>query len=668
MNLSRFKIANKLILYLIFSLITSSYGFSQTLSSETLFRIGNENITAGEFMRIYKKNSKTGQETLPTSVDDYLKLYSIFKLKVHEAILNGNDTVSAFLKELNGYRDQLAKPYLTDQQTIDGLTKEAYERMQSDVDASHILIRVARDADPADTLKAYQKIIKIRERLLAGEDFEKIARATSDDPSVRNNGGHLGYFTVFQMVYPFETAAYHTQPGEITMPVRTRFGYHLIKVNGIRKDPGTIKVAHIMIAVPRNSSNEKEKKAKEKVDLIYNQLKEGSDFAALATKYSDDYNSAKNGGDLPWFGTGRMIPEFANAAFKLQKNGEISVPIKTSYGWHIIKRIDQKRNGSFNEEKAGLEKKIFSSEREKEAKSSFFQKLRSKYKFWMDSTKLVPLTENLTPGKFSEGLWKKDPAILSDQPLFGFAGHQYTLSETARAIEAYFKSHQKKPVNEFMIHDAVNQFVNQELMAYAKSRLENTYPDFAYLMKEYHDGMLLFDISDKMVWSKAVEDTLGLQEFYKKHSNNYLGSKRLAVIDFSLFNPNKRKDVEKAINKGNRTVRKITYYKKKFPADTSKGVLVERIILESGDFPRSDSISWKERATYHFKENGITHIWLAKKILKPIVKPLSEIKGKVTSDYQNYLEKKWVNQLYEKYPVSINQEVLKKVKQKLSEN
>ena len=642
--------------------------FSQTLSEKTLFSIDNVPVNAGEFMRIYKKNSQTGQETQPTSVNDYLKLYIKFKLKVHEAEMDGYDTLPAFRKELNGYRDQLAKPYLTNQQTIDSLTREAYKRMQIDIDASHILIRVAKDAPPEDTLKAYQKILQIRERLLRGEDFEKVARATSDDPSVRNNGGHLGYFTVFQMVYPFEKAAYHLKAGEVSLPVRTRFGYHLIKVLGTRKDPGSIKVAHIMIAVPRGSGAEKVKEAMQKATQIYTQLKEGADFGTLAKKYSDDYNSAKNNGELPWFSTGRMIPEFANAAFNLQTNGEISPPVKTGYGWHIIKRLDQKNTGSYEEEKSGIEKKILAGDRAQQAKNAFYLSLKKQYKFWIDYTKLAPLSNHITPDNFFEKNWVNDPALQSDGLIFGFKGHQYTLKDVVHALEKNFKSHPKTKMNEMSIREAVNHFANKELLAYANSELENNYPDFAYLMKEYHDGMLLFDISDKRVWSKAVQDTAGLQEFYNMHSGDYIGGKRLEIIDFSIFDPKKTREIEKVIQKGKRKGRKINFYRKNFPPDTSKNILVSSVILEAGISSRADSISWKKGAEYRFSENGISHIWLVGKPLNPAVKPLTEVRGLVTSDFQNYLEKKWVNYLKEKYPVKIDQEVLKEVKIKLSQN
>lgn len=634
----------------------------QTLEEKTLFSVGNEPVTAGEFIRIYLKNSNTGVSGKVTTVDEYLDLYTKFKLKVHAAEEALYDTLPAFIKELNGYREQLAKPYLTDQKTTDKLSREAWERMQKDVDASHILIRLNPDAAPEDTLRAYEKIMKIRERLLRGEDFERIARATSDDPPAKNNGGHLGYFTAFQMVYPFETAAYETAPGRISMPVRTRFGYHLIKVNDVRDDPGQIKVAHIMIAVPRGSSVDQQKKAEEKANNIYRELLNGADFGELAKKYSDDYNSARQNGELPWFGTGRMIPSFSDAAFGLKENGALSSPVKTSYGWHIIKRIDHKDLGSFEEHKAEIEKKINSGDRSGEAKEAFYDHLKKDYGYWIDYGKMGPLTENPVPGKFSDGTWQQDPGIESVEPVFGFAGKKYTLKNVGGALEKYFKTHKNTPLTDATIKEAINQYVDKELMAYEKSRLEIKYPGFGLLMKEYHDGMLLFDISDKLIWSKAINDTVGLKKYYDQNSQKYMGGERLKLIDFTVFSPGQSEQILKTIQRKRRKGPKINYFEKLYPSDTSRNVIVQTMIIEKGTSARCDSIDWNKGSVYQFNQDGNTHIWLAVKPLKAVTKPLNEVRGQVASDYQQLLEKQWIESLQARYPVTLNKEVLSEVK------
>lgn len=230
--------------------------YAQEKENPVVLEIGNKKVTLEEFEAIYKKNADENKTSTPEELKDYLDLYIKFKLKVVEAEALGMDTLPAFVQELEGYRKQLAQPYLSDREVTEGLIKEAYERMKSDVNASHILVKVSQEAEPKDTLAAYNKILKIRKRIITGEDFEKVAAETSEDPSAVKNKGNLGYFTVFQMVYPFESAAYNTEVGKISMPVRTSFGYHILKVNDKRPARGTMKAAHIMIRVNKNDGEE----------------------------------------------------------------------------------------------------------------------------------------------------------------------------------------------------------------------------------------------------------------------------------------------------------------------------------------------------------------------------------------------------------------------------
>ncbi len=302
---------------------------AQTKDS-VLLNVAGNNITKAEFERVYYKNNNKENSNDEKSVREYLDLYINYKLKVKEAEALKMDTAQAFIDELAGYRKQLAQPYLTDKDVNDNLIKEAYDRLQKDVKASHILLKLNPDALPKDTLAAYNRIMKIREKLLKGADFAKMARDSSEDPSAKENSGDLGYFTGMQMVYPFETAAYTTKVGQISMPVRTRFGYHLIKVDDIRPAVGEIHAAHIMIRCTSTDADSIQKEAKRKIDEINGKLKAGAKFEDMVTQYSDDKGSVSNGGILPWFGTGKMVPEFEKAAFALKKEG-----------CHLLKRKKQ---------------------------------------------------------------------------------------------------------------------------------------------------------------------------------------------------------------------------------------------------------------------------------------------------------------------------------------
>ncbi|MBU0765269.1 MAG: peptidylprolyl isomerase, partial [Bacteroidetes bacterium] len=334
----------------VISLLILSGNLHSQENEKVLMTINDQPVTIAEFERIFKKNNTKDSQVDRKSLEEYLELFINFKLKVMEAEAQQLDTAESFIRELAGYRKQLTKPYLTDQEVEENLIKEAYERLNYDVHAKHILVKLAPDASPEDTIKAYKRIMEIRDRIVKkNEPFEKVANEVSEDDYCKQNqnGGDLGYFTAFRMVYPFETAAYKTEPGQVSPPFRTNFGYHIIKVQDKRKSPGQVRVAHIMVAVPQGITPAEEEKKKARIFEVNNKLKEGGDFHALALEYSDDKGTAKRGGELNWFGTGQMLPEFENTAFLLNSPGDISEPVRTSVGWHIIKLIEKKPMGSF---------------------------------------------------------------------------------------------------------------------------------------------------------------------------------------------------------------------------------------------------------------------------------------------------------------------------------
>jgi peptidyl-prolyl cis-trans isomerase SurA len=297
-------------------------------AQEYVIEVNNKKITKQEFLQIYLKNNQNPKFD-KASIDEYLELFKKFKLKVLEAESLGYDTIPKLKKELQGYRKSLSAPYLIDKQENLKVVEEAYKRLQKEVKASHILIRLDEIASPEDTLKAYARIIAIKQRIENGEDFTKIAKEVSEDPSVQTNGGDLGYFTAFQMVFPFEEAAYNTPVGQLSTIIRTRFGYHLLKIFDQRSARGIMKAAHIMVAVKRDGNKSDLDVAKKKIDEIYAKLIAGEKFEDLASNFSDDPGSSEKGGKLPEFGSGtttRMVPEFEEAAFQLNKDGDFSLP------------------------------------------------------------------------------------------------------------------------------------------------------------------------------------------------------------------------------------------------------------------------------------------------------------------------------------------------------
>lgn len=631
---------------------------AQNNSDPVLLTIAGGKISKSEFEKIYKKNNPKDASFDKKTIQEYLDLYINFKLKVKEAEELGLDTTKAFKDELASYRKQLAQPYLTDKAVTDKLLKEAYERMQKDVRASHILVKLSQDALPRDTIAAYDKIMKIRERILKGANFADVAKEVSDDPSAKENGGDLGYFTIFQMVYPFETVAYNTKPSNLSMPVRTRFGYHLIKVIDVRPALGEIHTAHIMIKSSKGATTEDSLKARTKIEEIYKKLLAGENFQELAKQFSEDPGSAEKGGVLPWFGTERMVPEFEKAAYDLKKNGDISSPVKTAFGWHIVKRLDRKETPSYEEIQGELKTRISKDSRSEISKLSFVQKVKKEYNF-TEYPKAKEELYKVADSSLAEGKWSAEKAKNLNKPLFSLLDKVYTQQDFAKFI-ASNQTRKKNISSQSLVSALYEQFVNESCVAFEESRLEIKYPEFKALMQEYRDGILLFDLTDKKVWSKAVKDTVGLKEFYENNKNNYMWNERLDATIYTCANPQVAMQTRKLLKKKRITKDEILAEVNK---DSQLNLSIKGDKFSLGDEAIVDSIKWEKGITKDMKvKNSVVFVEVNEKI-PPQPKTLEEAKGLVTSDYQAYLETEWIENLRKKYTVVVNSEVLSTIVQ-----
>ena len=345
--------------------------------SPTLFSIHKKPVSTEEFSYLYRKNHQHKAEEFTTEkIEEYLDLFINYKLKVEEALYRGMDTTSAFKKEYQTYRDELLKPYLPDSKVIDSLVALTYERLNEEVNVSHILIALKPAASPEDTLEAYQKISDLRKRALAGEDFGGLAASYSEEPNATETKGNLGFFTAMQMVFPFEQAAYLTPVGGISEPVRTQFGYHIVKVLDRQPSRGEVEVSHIMIRTGDGVDNEN---PKDRIFDIHDQLQKGMIWEELCKQYSEDPNSKENGGRLRPFGVGAMasIPKFQEMAFSLKNEGEISDPIETQFGWHILRLEKKIPLPPFQELKTSLTQRVSRDERVQISKKALREKMRS---------------------------------------------------------------------------------------------------------------------------------------------------------------------------------------------------------------------------------------------------------------------------------------------------
>ena len=627
--------------------INALSAFSQT---EEILSIDGKPVLKEEFVRLYQKNNMNlMEESEKKNPKKYMELFINYKLKVHDAKQNGLDTIASFINELKQYRNELAKPYLTDVSFSEKMILEAYTRTKNEVKASHILLNLDPQASPDDTLKVYTKLLKIRERALNEENFETLAQQLSEDPSARTNKGVLGYFSAFQMVFPFEEAAYKTAIGDISMPVRSRFGYHLIHVLDKRESKGQIKVAHIMKRISEDANSKTIELIKQQMDSIAHLIQSGDDFSKLASKFSDDRRSASRGGEMSWFGSSGMLPQFAEPAFALKKDNDVSPVIRTPYGWHIIKRIDLKPIAPFEEMKPQLIEKIKKNPAiSKHSKQLFINKLKNEYAFNLN-TSAYKTYKLAVKDKLKAGTINKEMTNTPDQTLFSFANTNIKYSDFSSYI--YSVKNKKQPIDK--LFDA---FVEQQLIDYENENLENKYPDFKYLMKEYHEGILLFNISEAKIWSKAASDSTGLASFYEKTKDKYKWDERFSGWVIKCPNQKVKDFVDEVLSTDDQIgIEELQ--------DQIKQHFQLTVDAQKGDFEKSDNdlidyLVWNNIRPTDFKEG--LHFVRGNKH-SPKIKQLNEAKGLYIADYQTFLESQWIKELRKRHKVKVNKKALKTI-------
>ncbi|MCK4569208.1 MAG: peptidylprolyl isomerase [Bacteroidales bacterium] len=662
----------------IFALFTALSIQAQKEDHRTLIAIDDEQISVSEFLNVYLKNNVDTDLADKKSMQDYLELYINFRLKVKESRDLGMDTAKAFVNELAGYRKQLADPYFNDQEVTDELLREAYDRLMYDIRASHILIKVDENALPADSLLAYKKIMTVRDRIFAGEDFTVVAAETSDDPSARDretqgqmrkgNGGDLGYFTVFDMVYPFESGAYSTAVGEISMPVRTAYGYHIIKATDRQEAMGKATVAHLYLSMPKNATAQDSLRKENEINDLYQRMLDGEKFESLVSAFSDDRGSKDKGGILPRFGSNRMVPEFIVAVSDIQDSGDISQPVLTSFGWHILKLIHRQRPGDYKVEVLELKRKMTKDTRAQKSRETVILKIKSENGFKEFPENLQELL-NAIDSSFYAREWSADKVLSFGKKIFQLGGKKYSQHDFASYLEQK-QTRRGTAGLEAFFYTQYRDYVNVICIELEDSRLEEKYPDFRMLMQEYRDGILLFNLTDERVWSKAVKDTLGLQEFYSVNSGNYMWGERLEADIIILNDPALEEEIRKMITaaaEGKQSLMDIGL-------DTMRSVILQSGIYAMGDNDFIDMVEWKEGLTptmqltdfnelYDGRSNNENSIifGLVTNLRDPEPKSIDEARGLITSDYQNFLEEEWVRLLKEKYTVVVHEDVLEDI-------
>ncbi len=658
------------ILLLLFLSLTGALSAQQSLDKKVLIQVGNEKVTVKEFMDVFTKNNVQNELIDKKSIDEYLELFINYKLKVQEARAQKLDTAASFVNELSGYRKQLAKPYFTDPDVTEQLVREAYDRMLWDIRASHILIMVDKNAPAEDTLKAWNKAMDLRNKALAGADFGQLAAEYSDDPSARDreaipnqrsfrpgNKGDLGFFNVFDMVYPFESGAYNTPVGQVSMPLRSDFGYHLIKVESRTPASGQIEAAHIYFALNPEANEEEMADKKQKADFVYKKILDGMSFEEAVKEYSEDRGSAMRDGMLSKFAVNRIVPEFV-AAIKKMQPGEVSAPVRTIYGWHIIKLHSLDKPGTFEDEAPRLRERVSRDNRAQLSEEAVIRRIKTEAGYKLNDKNLNQFIASLD-STLIQGSFSAKPFQNSKTPLFKLGKNQYTLAQFAKHIEdAQVPQQNLRP--EVYGTQLFNEFVTKTVLDYEDARLEKRYPEFAALMKEYHDGILLFELMDRMVWTKAVKDTIGLQAFYDENKQNYVWKDRVAATIITVNAADEVAAVEKIVREANDEEQ----LRLAIQESELKNVRIQPGKFEQGDNRYVDQTAWAIGTVARFDSEADRNTVFVRinQLMPAHPKALEEARGIITSDYQNQLEKLWVDELRAKYPVKVNKKVLAQLK------
>lgn len=646
----------KLLYSVFFTALTIVVGAQELPEGDdpVLMTIDGQPVYQSEFEYIFKKNNRDAVVT-KESLDEYIDLFINFKLKVQAADDLGMDTIAKFERELLGYRAQLAKPYLIDNDKVDALVLEAYDRTQWEIHASHILVSCDPGSSPEDSAAAYDRALMFRDSILNGADFGAVAsgKGGSDDPSAVKNQGDLGFFTAFKMVYPFENAAYETEVGEISMPVRTRFGYHIIWVQEKRPARGEVNVAHIMVQSKDGDADSLKVLAEQKIREIYDLvIADESSFAELAVQYSDDKQSGKNGGDLGWFGTGKMVAEFDSASFAMENIGDISVPFTTPFGWHIITLLDKRGVPTLEEAETKIKAKVSKDARAQISKVSFIQKLKEMYGFEETQSNLKYISSALDTMVF-HAQWEAPENKYMSKALFTFADSSITVGDFAAYIMEKQRKEEKQALDKY-VQKRYSQFVNATLENYEDSQLETKYPEFKMLMKEYRDGILLFELTEEKVWGKAMKDTVGLQEFYEANKTEFMWDSRVNISIFKCKDEKIAKKAHKWLNKG----KADDYVVDKLNEDSQLNLFIENGTYATGANEIADDFAWEEGLSEWKEINGQIVFVRINEVLEPMPKELDEARGLVTARYQKYLEEEWIKELRSTYEVIVNEEVL----------
>ncbi|MEP0264071.1 peptidylprolyl isomerase [Dokdonia sp.] len=622
-------------------------------TTDVLLIINGQDVTVDEFKAVYLKNISLVQDDSQKDPRSYLELFKEYKLKVQEAYALDLHKKPAYIKELSGYRTQLIKNYLTDVEVTESLVKEAYDRTTTEVKARHILVKVTPDASPSDTLKAYTKIIQARDRIEAGEDFQKIAKTYSEDPSAASNGGELGWFKAFKMVYAFESAAFLTIPGQVSKPFKTRFGYHIVQTTDKRQARGAIQVAHIMLALKQTDTTLNPEK---RIQEIYALLEQGTSFEKLAQTHSDDKRSAVKGGILDRFESGQLSSKiFENKVFNIKNQNDYTKPFKSEFGWHIAKLIKKYPIGSYEEERNALEEKVKRDNRSKQISDTLQSKLRTYYNVKENSNLQAYFISRIPDADFSTKKWKYTPQKNEENEVaFKIKDTVFSYKSLGEYLERFQRTSGYATKDAF-VKDQTFIWTNKMIKQYHEDHLEEADPEFNALMREYREGLLLFELLETKVWNVAKTDTVGLKKYFQEHKEVYRVPETVNMMMITASKKGTLSRIKKLLQKGKtreEIEKTINTDQKVHVLFTNRKVAVTDTTYIVSDFKPSKGIS----KVYDYNNDYV--LYNVTEVIPSQLKTLEETKGIVINDFQKEIEHNWLQGLKEKADIRVNETVL----------
>lgn len=623
------------------AILFGSSFISATEISEALFTIDGKPVSSQEFSYIYQKNSINGQaDFTKSSLDDYLKLFINYKLKVRQAKDLGLDTVSALVNEYEGYRKQLLETHIQ-RQIVDPLVRQEYERSKKDVAISHIFI-------DKKTESAQKKINEALQKLKNGEDFASLAKIYSQDQQSAANGGKIGYFTALQIGFPqIENAIYNTPKGSFSDIVQTDLGYHIIRVDDVRPARGRVKVAIIKLNFSDDPAKMQE--VKNRADSLYQLLNLGAKFSDLAVKHSDDVTSGMRGGELEWFGINTYVKEFEDVAFGLKKDGEYSAPFATASSWYIIKRVMAAEEQSFEDAESVIKSKLMRSRMYNEQLEKFSQHLKAISQLKRYDENIAAFEEKLVT--MIDSFPFVYPHEEKSLPLLSISGKNYDQNQMAELIRKNIPKVTEKQGKD-RVEALFNMTLDDLLMGVYEQTLVDSLYDYRSLLDEYKNGVLIFELTKNKIWNKATTDTTGLQNFYRQMGDKYMWNPRAEVLRIQSEDELNEKTLSKIIKKNNLT--SLEAWNEYLAKNQEVKIKVTAEMVEKGVSEDAEQIVW----TAGLHTSADKKLYQVTKVLPAQKKELSEVRGFVVAAYQEHLEKEWLNELHKAYNVRVDDKVL----------